>query len=311
MGKATQSSYAMGYFELAVDGHDTTAYVKSVEGGWTHAETTAKSPRVRQMITSVDVKPITVELGMLASTGMLKWIQQSWNASDHQRRNGQITYADFDMKAVFEHEFFNALLTHITFPTLDGSSKDSGYLTCTMQPESVNMKPLQTPGYRLAGTTSPRQKMWTPSAFHFNIDGVRDMQYVNKLDSFTVTLDIKKLRMGSFRLPEIVPTGLKFPNLKGTVSLRYADALIQWHEDYIRSQDGAGTPDDKALKTGSIEFLSADRKKTLFRIRLIDVGMVRLDFVKSLANDPQIKRLEFELCVRKMEIEGSTALGFA
>src|SRR5204862_5263868 len=122
------------------------------------------------------------------------------------------------------------------------------------QPERVVTKKLPPGSPRVEGIVSPKQKMWTPSAFRFNIDGIDDMKYVNKLDSFTITQGIKKLYTGAGRFPQIEPTNIKFPNLTGTISLQYADKLLQWREDYINS----GAPDPKAQKTGSIEFLSPD-----------------------------------------------------
>src|SRR5262249_48887516 len=90
---------------------------------------------------------------------------------------------------------------------------------CSMvQPESVATKPLGTPGPKVSSNASSLLKMWTPSAFRLNIDGVNDMQYVNKIDSFTVTLDTKKFYTGASRFPEIVPLKLKLPNIKGTIA---------------------------------------------------------------------------------------------
>jgi hypothetical protein len=242
---------------------------------------------------------------------MLRWIQGSWNRNDHDRRSGQITYADFDMRAMFEHHFYEALLTETIFPTLDGASKEGGYIKCTLQPESMVATALSTPGPRISGNVSPRQKMWTPAAFRLNIDGIDDMQYVNKIDSFTVTLETKKFYTGASRLPEIVPLKVKFPNITGTISLKYADKLLKWHKDYIRTQEGPGTKESSAQKSGSIEFLSADRKQTIFRINLSEVGLVNVSVVPSKANEEQVKRLKFELYVHQMNIEGSSALGFA
>ena len=315
MTMLTRNSYAAGHFELRIDGHEPTAYVKSVEGGWTRANIADEgvgpnAQRVKQ-ITSVDLDPITVEFGLTGAKDMLKWIQGSWNHNDHHRHNGQITYADFDMRTMFEHHFYEALITETTFPTLDGASKEGGYLKCKLQPESVITTALGAPGPRISSNVSPLQKMWTPAAFRFNIDGIHDMQYVNKIDSFTVTLNTKKFYNGASRLPEIVPLKLKFPNITGTISLKYADKLLKWHKDYIRSQDGPGIKDSAALKSGSIEFLSPDRKQTIFRINLLDVGPVYVGVDPSRANDGQIKRVKFELYVHRMKIDGSSILGFA
>jgi hypothetical protein len=73
-----RSSYAAGHFELQIDGQQSTAYVKSVEGGWSRATvaddaTGSNSQRIKQ-ITSVDIDPITVEVGLTGAKDMLKWI---------------------------------------------------------------------------------------------------------------------------------------------------------------------------------------------------------------------------------------------
>lgn len=314
MTMLTRNSYASGHFELQIDGHKSTAFVKSVEGGWSRAnvvdDPVGPDPQRLKQISSVDIDPIQVEFGLAGANDMLKWIQGSWSRK-HERRNGQITHADFDMKAMFEHEFYEALVTKTTFPTLDGSSKDGGYLKVEMQPERVVTRPLGSPGPQISGNVSPKQKMWTPAAFRFNIDGIDDMQFVNKVESFTIEQGIKKFYTGASRFPRIEPTAVKFPNIKGTISLKYADKLVQWHQDYIRGQDGAATKDPTAQKSGSIEFLSPDRKQTIFRINLFEVGLVYVGVDPSKANEEQIKRLKFELYVHRMEIDGSSILGFA
>ncbi|HET9620374.1 MAG TPA: phage tail protein [Kofleriaceae bacterium] len=311
----TRNSYAAGHFELRIDGHEPTAFVRSVEGGWSRAHITDDvigSNRLRiKQITSVEIDPITVEVGLTGSRDMLRWIQRSWNGSEHQGRNGQITYADFDMRAMFEHQFTNALLVETTFPALDGASREGGYITCKLQPESVATNALSTPGARIQGVASALQKMWTPAAFRINIDGIPDMRFVNRLDPFTVTLQTKKFHTGRHRLPEIVPLQIKFPNLTGTISLKYADSLIRWHKEYIRSIEGAGIKDTAAQKHGSIEFLSSDRSQTLFQINLTEVGLTHLCVEPAKANAEQIKRLKFELYVQKMSVEGSGLMGFA
>jgi len=310
----TRNSYAAGHFEFRVDGLEPTAYVKSVEGGWSRAtivqDTVGANAQPVKQISTVDIDPITVEFGLGGAKDMLRWIQRSWSRKDPSRRNGQITYADFDMRAMFEHHFYEALLTDTIFPTLDGVSKEGGYIKCKLQPARVETTARGAPGPKISSNVSPLQKMWTPAAFRLNIDGIDEMKYVNKIDSFTVTLDTKKLYTGASRFPQIVPLKLKFPNITGTISFKYADKLLKWHQDYIRSQDSAGIKDADAQKSGSIEFLSPDRKRTIFRINLCEVGILYVGVTPSKANEEQIKRVKFELFVDRMNIEGSSTLGF-
>jgi hypothetical protein len=311
----TKTSYTAGHFEVRIDGHEPTAYVKSVEGGWNRASIAEESVGIDRQplkhITTVEIEPITVEFGVLGAKDMLRWIQGSWNRNDHDRRSGQITHADFNMKTMFEHQFYDALLTETTFPALDGASKEGGYIKCKLQPTSIVTTALGVPGPRISCGLNALQKMWTPSAFRLSIDGIDDLQYVNRIESFAVTLDTKKFYTGTWRLPEFVPLRLKFPNITGTISITHADKLIKWHRDYVRSQEGPGTRDSAAQRSGSIEFLSPDRNQTIFRINLCDVGPVYIGVNPSRANDGQIKRVKFELYVHRMSIEGSHILGFA
>lgn len=309
-----RTSYAAGHFKLEIDGHKSTAFVKSVEGGWSRANIADDSvgpdgQRIKQ-ITTRDIDPITVEFGLAGSNDMLKWIQSSWKRKP-EKRHGQITHANFNMQAVFEHEFVNAYITETTFPALDGASKESGYLKCKLQPEYVVTKPIDPPGARISADVSAKQKMWTTSAFELIIDGLDEMKHVNKIDSFTITQDIQKLRTGKTEFFEVVPHGIKFPNVTGTISLEYAKRLHAWQQRYIRSQNGAATKDPEAQKSGSINFLSPDRKKVLFRINLFEVGLVSLSVEPSKANEEQIKRAKFELYIHRMELDSSSTLGFA
>jgi hypothetical protein len=314
MASPTRTSYAAGHFKLDIDGHKSTAFVKSIEGGWSRGNITDDSigpdgRRIKQ-ITSRDIDPITVEFGLAGANDMLKWIQQSWKRKP-EKRHGQITHADFDMRTVFEHEFVNACITETTFPALDGSSKEGGYIKCKLQPEYVLTRAIDPPGARISSDITAKQKMWTTSSFEFQIDGMDEMRHVNKLDSFTITQDVQKLRTGKNEFFEVVPHDIKFPNLTGTISLEYTKRLHDWQQKFIRSQDGAGLKDPDALKSGAINFLSPDKKQVIFRINLYQVGLAFLGIEPSKANDEGIKRAKFELYVHEMELDGSSILGFA
>jgi hypothetical protein len=301
-------SYTTGHFELLIDGHKSTAYLKQIDGGWSKANVVddavgAYQNRIKH-ISTVEIEPFSLEFGLAGANDILQWIKGSWSRK-YSRRNGQITHANFDLYQTYEHEFYEALITETTFPTLDGAAKDSGYIKCKIQPERVVTKKLPGSGQRVDGATGNKQKLWSPSAFRLNIDTIDEMKYCNKLDSFTIKQGVKKLYTGSGRFPQIEPTNIQFPNLTGTISLQYADKLLKWHEDYINT----GIQDPKAQKTGSIEFLSPDRKQTIFRINLYEVGLNFAAIESSTANADQIKRVKFEMYVHRMEIDGSTGFG--
>lgn len=296
-------SYTSGHFELAIDGHKSTAFVKSVEGGDIKANAIdeAVGPDNMRMkhVSTVDIEPITIDMGFAGANDVLKWVQASFR-KEFSRRNGQITHADFDLRRTFEHEFYDALLSEVTFPALDGASKDTAYLKMKLQPERVVQRKIP-PGPRLNVQQGPKQKMWLTSCFRFSIDGWDGMEFTNKIEAFTVKQGIKKLYTGEDRYPQIEPTKIEFPHIVGTIALDRADKLMEWHERYIVR----GERDTSAgHMTGAIDYLAPDKKTTLFRINLFEVGIHALKMQQSQANQDQIKRVKFELYCGRMELDG-------
>lgn len=295
-------SYTAGHFELLIDGHASTAYLKSVDGGFAKTQLIDEpvgpaNMRIKHSST-VEIDPFTIEFGLSEANDLLKWIQSSWSKK-HGRRNGSVSHANFDLKKTFEHEFREALITETSFPALDGSSKDTAYLKIKVQPEYVRAKKVGA-SEALRGAQGPKQKLWTASSFRLNIDGIDDMKYTNKIEAFTIKQGIKKLYVGQERFPQIEPTKIEFPNISGTISLEYADKLLEWYEQCLMK----GLADPKAQKTGSIEFLRPQRDKEIFSINLFDVGLASLQVQQSQANQDQIKRVKFELYVGRMNLDG-------
>ena len=70
-----------------------------------------------------------------------------------------------------------------------------------------------------------------------------------------------------------------------------------------------GKKETEAQKGGSIEFLTPDRKQTLFRITLFNMGITKAQIQSSTANADQIKRVKFDLFVSDMKLDGPGALG--
>jgi hypothetical protein len=300
LGSASSKSSTGGHFELAIDSHATTAYLKSVEGGF-HRVATTEEPvgpdlyRIKH--TSVtSIEPFSMEMGLSGGKEVLKWIQQSWNKKV-SRRNGEVRHANFDLKQTVQHQFFDALITETTFPTLDGASKEAAYLKLKFQAENVIIK--KSDGSAMQSQLSVKQKMWTASAFRFNIDGIDEMQYTNKLESMTIKQGVKTMYVGAERLPQIEPTKLDFPNITGTISIGYADKLLDWYDKAVVK----GVAESTQQKSGSIEYLSPDRASTLFRINLYEMGIMHAEIPQSTANQDAIKRVKFELYVGRMELD--------
>lgn len=295
---------AAGLFELQIDGHKTTAYLKSVEGGHVKMSVTEEGvghhhQKIKHLSVA-EIEPITIDFGLSGAKDILKWIQASWRR-DYSRRSGQITHANFDLYPTYEVEFFEALITETIFPALDGSSKDAGYLKIKVQPERLIETKKDGTGARISGTEAGKQKQWIASSFRFHIEGIEEMKYVNHIDSFTIKQGTKKLYTGLDRFPQIEPTKIDFPNITGTIAQGYTQNLIEWHKQSAYD----GIKDPKSQKHGYIEFLGPDQKTVIFRVMLDEMGLLSLSTAPSTANSDQIKRTKFELFVGRMDIDGN------
>jgi hypothetical protein len=298
-----RTAYTSGHFLFRLDGAPDTSWLKSVDGGGVKGSVLEESvgPDTLQLkhVATVEIEPLAIEMGMSATSPVFRWIQDSWKRR-FSRRNGEVIHADFNLASVLEQSFLDALISEVTFPTLDGSDKNAAYLTIKLLPERIETK--RGDGRKLQGVDGQKQKMWTPSSFRLEIDGV-DCRHVNKIDSFTVKQKIKPLYVGSSRYPELEPTGVEFPRLSLSVAAAYADDFLKWHEQLVVK----GDKDPKQQKNGSIDFLDPTTNREIFSVQLNNVGINHLTIEKSEANAESIKRCKIELYVETMDLNLSAS----
>jgi hypothetical protein len=293
------ASYSAGQFGMQLDGARVSSFIKSIEGGFLKANVTdepigAHAYHVKHLSTR-EIEPISVELGLSGTRNVLAWIQESWNKR-FTRRSGQLAHADFDMKAKFEHDFTDALIMETSFPALDAMSREPGYLKLKFQPEAVATKMVSSS--RILGEVHSQQKMWSNSAFRVALNGV-DLTQVNKIDPITIKQGVRALHIGSAMMPEIEPTKVEFPDVSLYMGLEFAKSVLGWHEATVKN----GGLDTKEQKSGSIEFLTPDRKSVLFQIKLFEVGIKGFSVVRSEGRQEAIKRAKVDLYVGRMELE--------
>jgi hypothetical protein len=213
-------------------------------------------------------------------------------------RNGSITTLDFDYKPVTQIDFTGALLTEVTVPALDASSKDSAYLTLKLLPESARSKKPSGEAVKAAGA---KEKAALIANFKFELDGV-DGTRVSKIDSFTIKQIIASDDIGIFRENTKHPIRREIPNLKVTFSDASRPSWQQWADDWFIN----GKHSESDERSGSITFLSSDMKTPLLRIKLSHVGLVRLGSEKMEASAEQIRRSQADLYVEKIEFDLGT-----
>lgn len=293
-------AYTAGHFELAIDGTPTPAFVKSVEGGLAKINSTdvplgADPVRVKQ-VTTREIEPMTLEIGMSQVDQLWLWIAQSWRR-EFNRRDGHVIHADQNYKARVFHQFYGALIEEVTIPTLDAASKDPLHMKVKIRPERVEIQagdnaPIQA-------TRKRDQKLFQASAFSLKLDDF-DTTKVTKIDSFTVKQGVKTVPAGRGELtgwfPEIEPTKIEFPDLKIHMTMQHAGPMLEWYKMVVLE----GQRETEFERNGAIEFLSPDRKKVIGKINLYGVGIKSFSLGKSEANSDQLKRCSFDLYVSHM-----------
>ncbi|HTJ43383.1 MAG TPA: phage tail protein [Kofleriaceae bacterium] len=297
MALGTTRSYAVSQFEFSLE-KEEPFHVKSIEGGLPKGnvveEQIGTNVEFVKHLSTVDVEPLSIELGMQEARSMLCWIQQSWN-NDFCRKNGHVVHADFDYKQQFQYDFINALITETTFPTLDAAGKEMAMLKVKLQPEDVNFKKGGGPKLKAQAHNFQRQKMWPTSCFKFELEGV-DTSHVAKIEGFTVKQGVKSYHTGRARYARWEPTKLTFPDLSVHVPFAYAGDLFDWYKE---SMDGAQDP--SLQTTGSIVYLAPNKEDVVFEIELSGVGIKALTIDKS-ERAESVKRAKCDLYVSNMKL---------
>lgn len=130
-------AYASGRFAFELDGI-LLDFIKSVEGGFARADVVqqklSQSQLPKKHLANLKYSDIVIQCDPSLSGPLLNWVTASL-AMTYARKNGAIVTADFDYKERSRLEFFNALISEVTIPACDASSKDSGQLTLKLAPE--------------------------------------------------------------------------------------------------------------------------------------------------------------------------------
>jgi phage tail-like protein len=289
-----------GYYTVVIEGQELGT-VQSVDGGGvtgdlvTH-QVGGQSVRPKH-IGNVNFEPITLQIGASLAKPFYEWIESSWNRK-HERRNGSIIKYDYNMVPVHEIEFKQALITETTVPTLDATAKQTVYFTIKLQPEETQ-NITEPSGARIRGLTKSVQKAFMTQNFRFELDSI-DCGRVTKVESFTIKQNVKPLPVGSFRVPQIEPTSLEYPNCTITTSLDGAGELFKWFKTSVIDGEGGA----QSETTGHITLLDPSGQNELLEIEMDGVGIRSLKHNKSDAMGRNaVERVVAELFVHEYKFK--------
>jgi len=295
---ADQRTYTAGRFLLDIDGSHV-AHLKKFDGLAMEADVAASGLGPdnveKKNVANIKWTPGKATIGIGMGKGMQDWIQASFDKG-YITKNGSFTAADFNYKAQSELTFMNALITGVTCPALDGSSKDNAYFDIEFQPEQVRWA--KGSGASIQGNLGVKQKAWLCSNFRFELGGL-PCSRVAKIDSWTWKCAVTADQVGIFREPTYHPAKVTVPDLKLSISMADHDAWAQAARKWF--VDGHHLEGDEM--SGRIVFLGPDMKEELGEVELQNVGFKKFSTDASEANKEAIARFNVELYVEKMKFK--------
>ena len=292
---ADQRTYTGGRFALDIDGFNV-GFLKKFSGLAMEADIVANDlgpdNRQKKHVANVKWTPAKATIGIGMGKGMYDWIKASFDKG-YITKNGNFTSADFNYRAQSQLTFLNALITEVTCPKLDGSSKDAAYFDIGFEAEQVRWA--KGGGEDIRGKVGPKQKQWLCSNFRVELGGL-PCQRIATVDSFTWKCAVASDMLGVFVENTKHPAKVTVPDIKLSVSYADHDVWSQAAKKWFI--DGHRTESDEM--NGRIVYLGPDMRTELGEVALENVGFKKFSDDDAEANSEKIKRFNVELYVEKM-----------
>ena len=297
---ASPRTYGAGFFALELDGSKETGFLRSAEGGNAVGEVVHEvvtpSYYQKKHIGNVKYEEFTAEFGMAMPKGVYDWLS-AFLAGKYERKSGAIVAADFNYNVQARREFSEALITEVSFPALDASSKDPAFMTVKFAPEQTVDKPASG---KLSSATKQQQKLWLPSNFRLEIgskDGQLPTGKVNKIDAITIKQTAVTDDIGEIRDPAKEPGKLEFPNIVFTLPETDAQPWVAWFKTFVLE----GNNSDEDEKTGKLTYLASNLTDELARLDFFNLGIFRISNEKAESASDTIRRIKVELYCERLE----------
>ena len=291
-------SHTAGRFSLDVAGYNV-GYLKKFSGLAMEADVVTHDLGPdniqKKNVSTIKWTPGKATVGIGMGYGMYSWIKQSFDKS-YAAKEGAFTSGDFNYKAQSRLNFRDALITSVTVPKLDGSSKDAAYFDVEFDAEHVDWE--KGGGEDIRSNTGAKQKAWLCSNFMVEI-GDLPCKRVASVDSFTWKCSVAPDQLGAYREPTKHPAKVTVPDIKLSISQAdhhdWAVAARKWFVD--------GDHREEHEMTGRIVFFGPNMKDELGEITLMNVGFKKFSKDDFEANSEKIARFSVELYVEKMEFK--------
>lgn len=295
---ADQRTYTGGRFALDING-DNAGYLKKFSGLAMEADIVSNDLGPdnvqKKHVSNIKWTPGKATVGIGMGKELYDWIKAAFDKG-YVTKSGALTAADFNYKAMSVQTFQNGLITSLTVPKLDGSSKDAAYFDVEFEAEQVRWS--KGGGEDIRGKVGPKQKAWLCSNFRVEMGGL-PCSRIASVDSFTWKCAVASDQIGIFREPTKHPAKVTVPDVKLSISMAdyqaWADAAKKWFVD--------GQHLEENEMQGRIVFLNPNMKDEIGEIELQNCGFKKFSKDDLEANSEKIARFNVELYVEKMSFK--------
>jgi hypothetical protein len=291
-----QRTLTAGNFGLEVDGQ--IDMLRSAEGGFPKSDVISEANTGPGQIPKKHIAPpryqdIAIQCDPPMSKPLSDWVNATL-AMNVVRKSGAIITADFNLKEQSRLLFTNAMISEIGFPPCDAASKEAGYLTLKLAPESTKM---QAGSGAAMKTGIVQQKPWIPANFRLNIQGLEQAcKFVSKIEPLVIKQTIIQDQVGQMRNFQKQPGKLEFPNLVIMLAEAQAGPFYAWFEDMVIK----GNAGEDRERPGMLEFLSANMQTVMFTIHFNHLGI--FGFTPESGGSEKIRRVKVEMYCEQMTL---------
>jgi hypothetical protein len=292
--------YAAAHFALELNG-ESNGMIKSIEGGGVKVDVMTYQQggiydRWRQL-GKPKFEDFKISIGMSISQPYYKWIEAFFTGKQ-DRRDGAIVAGDFYYNERARREFTFGMISEITIPGVDVSSKEALYMNLSLAVESIKFAPGRANRKLDEGGVPAKTKLWKADQFHFNL-GPYETTRVTKVDAMTIKQTILEYHHGGSRAPTKTPSQIQFPNVVFYMPEPDAQPLI---ERFMANGGAVKPPDAKPIPDGWIQYNGSDTSRQ-GRLNFHNSEIISITPDKSDATSENIKQVKIELTCESMDFE--------
>lgn len=255
------------------------------------------SGRLSKHIVQSKPDDFVFDCGVGMSRDFYDWIKQSFK-SNFSRKNGSVVIVGPDQVEQYRMDFVNAIITGVSVPKLEKSSKDPVSIKVRMSSEDARILPA---GKKMTANHYLNGSAWNPTAFKVSIDGLeKECKAITKIGSISVGTKLAVDYVGQSPTPTISPGSTTIGDVIISIPQSEAMGFLDWAKGIVK-----GDAHDAGVRHGTIEYLGPHSKDAYFILDLERIGVTSAKV--EAASDNQEKTVELNLYCDSIDFSASSA----